>query len=305
MRVVPPLTISDARLTDTTVAEPDTGEVVWDAATNWATGSVVYLAANHTRYERLTPGGVDATSPHLDDGTRWLELGPTNRWAMFDLLRNTGTTGASPLVVEITPGERVNSLGVLGMVADSLTVVVTSVSGGGVVFDETISLSTRDTGSWSDYFFGAFTFQEAVALFDLPPYSDAIITVTLERASGAVTVGSLILGMSVFLGDTQYSPRREALNFSVVERDEFGNSRMVVRRNVPKTSQTLWTRKPLVNKVLKTVEELNAVPALWSGLDDATDDYFEALLILGFYRNFSIDLSHPDVAVSAFELEEV
>ena len=34
--------------------------------------------------------------------TYWEELGYTNRWRMFDLLRNTGATSPSPVVVDIT-----------------------------------------------------------------------------------------------------------------------------------------------------------------------------------------------------------
>lgn len=302
MRVIPPLTITDALLTDTSVPEPDTGEVAWNAATSYTVGQTVYLASNHTRYENLI-AGVNATSPHLDDGTRWLELGPTNRWAMFDLLRNTGTTDASPLVVEITPGRRVDSLAIVGAIADSVTVEM--VNGVTTVYSRTENLSTRDTSSWYEYFFGSFGYRSAVALFDLPPYVAGVITVTFTRAAGDVTVGGLILGTSVYVGDTQFSAESDALNFSTVERDEFGNSLLVPRRTVPKTNQTLFCDKARVNRIIKVREDLNAVPALWSGLDDASDGYFEALLILGYYRRFTVSLDHPDVAVISLELEEV
>lgn len=302
MRVVPPLSITDARLTDSTVNEPDTGEVAWNPLTTYAEGQIAYLAANHTRYERII-AGTTAASPDVDDAGNWAAVGPTNRWAMFDLLRNTGTTGPSPLIVEITPGVRVDSLALVGLVADAVTVSVET--GAGVVYSETFNLSTRTTVSWSDYFFGAFSYRAALALFDLPPFVDAVITVEVTRATGDVTVGGLIVGTSVKLGNTQYSPKNDALNFSKVERNDFGDSILIPRRTVPKTLQQLWCEKTRVNKVIATRDLLNAVPALWSGLDDDEDGYFESLLILGYYRQFSISLDYPDVAQISLELEEV
>jgi hypothetical protein len=150
-----------------------------------------------------------------------------------------------------------------------------------------------------------FSYREAVAAFDLPPYVNAVITATFTRETGDVTVGGLILGTSVYLGDTQYEAQSDALNFSTVDREFDGTAVMIRRRTVPKTSQELWCEKVRVNKVIKVREELNAVPALWSGLDDAEHGYFEALLILGFYRTFTINMAHPDRAVISLELEEV
>lgn len=301
MRVIPPLEITDARLTSSSAAEPGPGEVAWNAATAYSVGDQVYLASNHTRYERLVAGTTPA-SP-ATDGLNWADLGPTNRFAMFDLLRNTGTVAASPFTVVITPGQRVDSLGLVGLVADSVTVEMES--GGDVVYSRTIDLSTRATNSWYDYFHGVFSFRSAIVLFDLPPYVGGAITLTFNRSAGDVTVGGLIVGTSVYLGNTQYSAESDALNFSTVERDQFGNSRLIPRRTVPKTNQTLFCEKSRVNKVIQTREDLNAVPALWSGLDDLTDGYFEALLILGYYRRFTINLEHPDVAIVSLELEEV
>lgn len=301
MRVIPPLEITSGRLTSSGAAEPGVGEVAWNAATPYTLGQQAYLPSNHTRYERLV-AGTTPVSPDADP-VNWADIGPTNRFGMFDLLRNTGTVSASPFTVVITPGQRVDSLGLVGLVADSVTIEMHN--GGVLVYSHAVNLSTRATASWYDYFHGLFSFRSAFALFDLPPFVAGVITLTFARATGDVTVGGLILGTSVYVGDTQYNAESDALNFSVVERDTFGNSRLIPRRTVPKTNQSLFCEKARVNKVIKVREELNAVPALWSGLDDATDGFFEALLILGYYRRFTISLDHPDIAVIALELEEV
>lgn len=236
-------------------------------------------------------------------GTKWIDVGPTNRFAMFDLLRSTATTITSPLTVVITPGRRVDSIALVGLVADSVTIEMTS--GGGTVYSETIDLSTREVVDWYDYFFAPFSTTPSFALFDLPPYTNGIITVTITRATGMVSCGGLVLGTAVYLGQTQYEAESDALNFSKVIRDDFGDATLVPRRTVPKVNARVMCTKANVNKVRDLRTALNAVPALWSGLDDATDAYFEAVLILGFYRQFGINLAYPEHALISLELEEV
>ena len=266
-------------------------------------GTHTAYAAVHRRYESLA-GSNTGNPPAIDDGTKWLDIGPTNRWACLDLLRNTATVfPASPGTIVITPGERVDSIGLVGLVADSveITVTVSAVE----VYSYTEDLSTREVLSWYDYFFAPFSTKAAIALFDLPPYTNGVITVTLTRSGGLPECGGLVLGLSTYLGRTLHDAENVALNFSSVTRDDFGNSQLVQRRTVPKTTQRVRCSKAQVNKITATREALNAVPALWSGLDDSDSGYFEALLILGFYRTFTITMDQPEEGLVTLELEEV
>ncbi len=265
-------------------------------------GTHTATAYIHRNYESLI-GSNTGNPPPIDDGTKWLDLGPTNRWKMFDLLRSTGTEVASPLTVVVTPGERVDSIALVGMIADEVTIEVSS--GGDIVYSYTENLNTRATVSWYTYFFGAFSYKAALALFDLPPYVDASITVTLTRATGNVVCGGLLMGRSVYIGKTLHNAESDALNYSTVDRDTFGDATLVPRRSVPKTVQRVVCDRTNVNRVTRIRTDLNAVPAIWSGLDDASHGYFEPLLILGVYRQFTIAMDQPDQATVTLELEEV
>jgi len=309
MNVIPPLTITDARLTSSTVSEPDAGspstEPVYDAGTTYALGDLAISTTTHLRYESLAAGNIG--NP-LTDTTKWLELGPTNKWAMFDLLRNTATTAPASIEVVITPGVRVDSIALLAMVADTVMVEMHSAVGSPseLYYSYTQDLSTREVFDWYDYFFQLFTTQASLALFDLPPYTNGVITVTLTKSSGDVECGACVLGSYVYIGQVQQEAESDVLNFSTVERDfAGGTSLMVQRRNVPKTIQQIWLDKSRVNAVRVLRDALNAIPAVWSGLDDSANGYFEALLILGFYKRFSINLKLPEHAVISLELEEI
>lgn len=241
--------------------------------------------------------------PATDAAGWWIDVGPTNRWAMFDLLRNTGTTTASPLTVSLTPGQRVDSIGVVGMVADEVTITVTVA--GSTVYTASADLLNRPTSGWYDYFFGPFRYRQEFARFDLPPYTGATITITLAKANGDVTCGGVVLGSSVYLGRTLHEAESDALNFSKIDRDDFGTATLAPRRSVPRTVQSLRCKKSDVDRILQLRDDLNAVPALWSGLDDQDSGYFSALLIVGVYKRFTITMDQPEDALISLELEEV
>jgi hypothetical protein len=385
MRVIPPLTITEARLTSSTAPEPGVGEAAWASGTTYAIGDKVILgspsstvtitiaspvvvswASNglpdgtpivltttgalptgltagriyyvvnraagtfqlsatldgaaivttgsqsgthtataqiHRRYESQAASNI-GNPPAIDAGTKWLDIGPTNRWACFDLLRNTATTfPASPGIIVITPGQRVDSIGLVGLVADSVTVKVTVAAVD--VYTRTENLSTREVLDWYDYFFAPFTYKSAFALFDLPPYSTGVITVTLTRSVGLPELGGLVLGSNVYLGRTLHDAENDALNFSKVNRDDFGNSELVPRRTVPKVKATTRIAKAGVNKAIAARVALNAQPALWSGLDDTESGYFEPLLILGYYRQMTVTMDQPEEGLLNLELEEI
>lgn len=276
----------------------------YSGATTYAVGDTVQDNTTHKVYESLAAGNVGNA---LTDTTKWLYLGFNNRWAMFDLLRNTATVHASEITVVLAPGQRINSVALLGLVADSVTVRMDSgPTSGANYYTFTEDLTTRDVFNWYDYFFVDFTVRTNILLLDLPPYATAYTTITLTRAVGDVECGACVIGSKVYLGEVQHQAESDVINFSSVTREFDGSTAtMIQRRNVPKSNQTLLLDKSRVNVVRAARDLLNATPAVWSGLDDDTDGYFESLLILGFYKRFSINLALPEHAIITLELEEI
>ena len=302
MRAIPPITITDALLTSSTVAEPAAGETAWNAATPYLVGDEAIRTSTHRIYERLV-AGTTATAPESDT-TNWLDIGPTNRLSMFDTLRNSATTAATTMTIVVTPGQRVDSIALMGVVGETATISMTS--GGPVVYTVTDNLVLRNTLSWTNYFFGAFKYSGSTVHFDLPPYSNGIITVTISRSSGTVSCGAMVLGQSVYMGQVLSQAKSEALNFSSVTRDAFGNATLVPRRTVPATNSTLH----ITNDMVDTLRDLralgNATPLVWSGLDDSTENpCFDSLLVLGIYKEFSIAMENTGYGSVQLSLEEI
>jgi hypothetical protein len=259
----------------------------------------------HKVYESLAAGNL-ANYPPLDvlaTTPKWLFVSYTNRWKMLDLLRNTYTESASPLTVVLTPGTRIDSLAAVGVVADTVQIDVTV----GAVnhYSETITMTGRETTGWYQYLIGAFTQKQSLVRFYIPPVTGAVFTVTLTKAVGNVKCGGLVLGRKEYIGGVQMNPEGDTLNFSTVTRDSFGNSELVPRRNVPKTSQTLFLPAQYINRVRALRDTLNAAPAVWAGLSDDDNNYFELLLILGYYRRFTISGTYNNFATINLDLEEI
>lgn len=234
----------------------------------------------------------------------WIESGATNRWAAFDLERNTQSVGASPMAMIFAPGERINSVAVLGMVADS--VAITATSDGVIVWQKTFDLRIRSVSDGYDYCFEPFDRAPSAVALDIPPFTNVAIAAVLQRSDGGdVSCGSVVVGTSVYLGGVKYGAESDAMNFSTVTRDIYGTATLVKRRTAPKTNQTMSVKKERLNKILKVRDLLDAVPAVWVGLDDALDGYFEALLILGIWKRFVPNLSDPSDLNISLELEEI
>lgn len=303
MRVIPPQSISD--ISSSTIMEPDTdvGEVAWVSAGSYTIGDQRIRTTTHKVYEAISTHSGRTALPEVDT-VYWFEVGPTNKWALFDLYRNTSSvipTGG--FSTSIALGKRIDAIAVLGARITDITVQVTSVAGGGIVYGPTtFPLVSRDVQDYYDYFFMDFDYKPSILIFDIPPFIDAIVTIS-STASG--TISSVVLGTSEYIGYTLKGHKNDALNFSLITRDTYGNSTLVQRRSVPKTSQTIIVKKNDLANLLRLRDQLNAAPAVWSGLDDSTEGYFEALLILGIYKNLSISIDYPEYVTCTLELEEL
>lgn len=109
-------------------------EAAYNGAATYNLGDT--CSANHRTYESLAASNTGNPLPVLPETLTdyWQDVGPTMRYAMFDLSRNTQTVGPSPLTAVIAVGERINTAGLTGMRGNTLLLKATSVSAGGTIF---------------------------------------------------------------------------------------------------------------------------------------------------------------------------
>jgi hypothetical protein len=298
MKVIKPVTITDAMLVSTTVAEPAAGETVWDGAHTYIVGDEIVSTTSHRRYASLV-GSNMGNDPATDDGTKWSDLGPTLRWAMFDNEVNTQSTGTTALTVELAPGI-VNSLAVMEMVGTQLDVTMTDGHAGPEIYSASFPLDTSSILDWYGYFFEPFRQRKSVVLQDLPPYASGHITVEVS-SSGDVAIGQCIVGTVYPLGPASTGIQAGIHDYSKKVTDADTG---VVSLDVRKYAKTLKAMFKVptggIDAVHQVLEDLRAVPAVWIADDKGT---YDALTVFGFYTDFSLTVAYAQTSFYNLEIE--
>jgi hypothetical protein len=294
MKAVKPTLITAAMLVSTTATEVYSA---WNPVTSYALDDIVLLTSTQRLYQRLVPG-TTATSPELDT-TNWLDIGPTNKLAMFDSEISTLTTATTTLTTVLAPGY-VNSLALFGLVGQTLTVTVRDGLAGPVVYGPSvIALDGTIIADWYQYFFEPSVQLAEVALTDLVPYQDAHITITLD-GTGTVECGICLIGTFYMLGDTEFGATVSIIDYSRKETDTFGVTTFVRRAYSKRMNARMMLDTAQINKVQRVLADLRATPCAWIGTDESG---FEPLTVYGFYRDFSIDVAYPTKSYCSLEIE--
>ena len=301
MKVIKPTAITDAMFVSSTI--PETDYPAWNAATNYTIGTKVMRAVSgvHRNFENLI-AGVDATLPELATTgatPRWLDLGATNRWAMFD--NKVGTLSSTPLDLTqvLAPGS-ISGVAALGLTGRTLQIKMKDTVGGTVVYDRTIDLDGTIITSFYEWFYEDFQQLTDITLTDLPQqYFTPEVTFKLTSTS-AVSCGTFSLGKVYTLGLSQYGASVGIISYSVKTTDIFGNTTVVKRQNSKRNNLKLMTDKSLFNRTYQLLASLDSVPCVYIGAEALG---YEPMIVYGFWKDFSIDVAYPTMNLTNIEIE--
>jgi hypothetical protein len=253
----------------------------------------------HKIYESLVAGNKSNYPPTdvLAAVPKWLEVSSTNRWKMFDLTYESQTSNADIITVTLTPGEICDSVVLLNLEASRITIVVTDPTDG-EVYNQTIFLEASETVVWgTDEQWGTdevwqggsyIEIIEKVGLkLDLPPYTNASITITILSADATAKCGTLIIGRKKTLGITEWSPSVGIIDYSIKEADTFGNFSVVARAYSKRASCVFAVNTVSHVEVLRLLTLYRTTPLIWILSDD-----YNTTIVYGFYKEFTISLGH-------------
>lgn len=294
MKVIEPITVTDANLTSSTIAEDD--YPVWDGATPYTIGDRrIYV---HVIYEALTSNTNKQPDQNPLD---WLNVGATNRWKMFDAKVGTQSTATTSMTVVITPGSA-NAISLVNVDAAYADIVMTDPLAG-VVYSRTIRLSSTIISSdWYSYFTDPITARSVFTVTNLPLYPNASISITVRKEIGeTVALGSLVVGMvrqwgirpSILTGATT-----GIQDYSRKERDQFGNLLIVERAFAKRARWGIILTHREIDAFQARMAAIRAKPAVFIG-----SDRLDSTVIYGFYRDFSVVISSSRNAECSIELE--
>lgn len=296
MKVIKPIQINDTNLVSSTILEPDAarGEVAWTAGT-YVLGT--RRVVNHKIYEVVADPSTsdEPTAGAAANPATWVYVQPTNRYAMFDNVNSTISTGDN-LSVNIATGRVAAGLAGFSVKADTINVTCVSASAG-EVYNINIQMLNSDTISdWYTYFFEPIVYIDQFILTDIPAYSDLTVTVTLTGTGS--NIGTLILGDVVDLGVALYGTNWQGLDFSKKERDQFGNTILSQGRTADRLDYNIHTDKGRFGYVKQQLRQLTGVPSVWIGNPDDVND---GTAVFGYYVDNQINISNPsklDVSIT-------
>ena len=297
MKFIKPVQIADAEFVSSTVAETD--HAAWSSGTTYAVGDKVIKITTHRIYESVQAGNTNH-DPATDDGTWWIDIGPTNRWAMFDRTVGTVTTDASaPLDVVIAPGI-INSLALLDLSGTAVTISMTDGVAGPTVYDQTYTLGdTAELFDWYDYFFTPIVPKTSLIVRDLPPYADGQITVSIAGVTAAAC-GTLSVGTTVDIGRTRYGAGVGILDYSRKETDVFGVTTVLERAFAKRIEVSVLTDNIRLDYLARQLASVRATPCVWAADNNAG---YESLIAYGFYKDWRITIPYPNQSEISMTIE--
>lgn len=296
MKVLAPLAITDALLTSSTLAE--TEHAAWNSGTTYAAEDRVIYA--HKVYESLQASNTNKTPGATASALWWIEVGPSNRWAMFDGSVSTASADTTDIEVVITPGAVVDAVAIIAGIGS--TVRVQMHDGATSVYDQTQSLDSTPIEDWESYFFADQVLAGELLFSGLPRYFSGVITVTIEATSSAIaSVGALLLGRLHSIGDTAPNASAGITDYSRKETDTFGTTSLLQRSFAKRSQQRIVMDTDDLRRVQALLSGLRATPAAWIGDDDTAR--FAPLAIFGWFRSFSIDIPGPVTSYCTLEIE--
>lgn len=293
MKVIKPTEISPSSIVSSSLQET---EAAWDSGTSYQTGDIVVDGYSGI-YQALQNNSntQPSTAPLI-----WTYLRPANRWALFDSGISTVSTANQVIDVTLATGN-MQGLAILNLNATSVTVTVTDGQGGPVIYTSTQNL-VGVVYDWYQYFFFDPDTQKISAIFvDMPSSYTNTYTNIVITGSGTVSVGTVVAGRLVTIGSSQQGFTAGIQDYSVKQTDEFGQTTFVQRNFSKRISGQVLVNNADLNRVQRVLYDLRAVPAVW--MASQNPNFEEALVVFGYYRDFSTDISYPNYSYCSLDIE--
>lgn len=310
MKIIIPTEINDTRLTSTNVAEdnaPDGNPSEWLIGTAYSTDDVVKVTNTtepniHRIYQALqaTTGDEPWLEADEENPVNWIIVGSTNAWRMFRSEANDITVNATTIDVTITPDERITSMAFFQLQADTVQIIINSVTGGGEVYNETFELDNpAGVGSWWGWLWTPISKRQTLTVFDLPNYKDNIIQIIITGGSDT-ECGIFVLGNQKEIGESQYGLNAGIRDFSVKETTAFGKVRVVQRGFSDTIQDAVYLPTNRFDDIKRTLTDLRGIPVVWVASED-----FEATIVYGFYNRFDPVISNPSTSLCNLKIEGI
>ena len=256
-------------------------------------------------YQCLVSHVSSGSNGPLQSVTNWVRVGPTNQFAVFDTKVSSQTTATAELTFVFRAGS-LDTIALLNLLGSSAAIGVSEVARSNSslynVLDRDVRYLAGDQSlDWYSYFFyDADTIKTQAIFTSLISSTDNLVTVRISGA-GTVGIGIETTGKVKTLGGTQYGANTGIIDYSRKETDAFGNTSLVVRNYSKRMNAKIYIENANLNSSQRFLYSIRATPVLWIGVSDI--QYEEPLVVYGFYKDFSTEISYPSASLCDLSIE--
>jgi hypothetical protein len=304
MRMTPPITLT---LDATNVTASTYNE--WLTGTTYSIGDNVKVTFEsdgttprvpHYEFEALTAGS--GKYPH-DNPTDWLKLGATNQYKMLDDRTSSQTTRTDNIAVTLGNVNKCDTIGLFRLDAQEVRIVVKD-STPTTIYDETHTLISQGSTSWSEYFFSDIVYRDALILTIPALYLNMTIELTITAGAGLdAKCGHVAVGKYIYLGCTEYGAETGIQDYSVKQTDDFGETYLLERTYAKLVSGQVFVEPGAYDGVNDILISNRATPCIYDFNNDTTS--LASFSIFGFSRRFRPIYESHGKTVCLLEIEDL
>ena len=220
----------------------------------------------------------------------WVQVAPTNYYAMLDARTDSQTTNATDIVMTFDIQNQ-DTFSLLNLKATAINISLFDNDVGGITYDNDINVQDESgVIDFYSYCFNEFVFIDNAYVDDIPLTQSGVLTITISGAD--VAVGRLVVGKSIFIGDTEFGVSLGIESYSSRDIDAFGGVKLKQRGSVNIDTYTIKIPTSKVIELRSTAKKYDAVPSLFIG-DESEDSIVKNLLNFGYWTSFNMVLPNP------------
>ena len=275
----------------------------YDPLITYAKDAIVIVAVDHKKYLSLQGTNLNHPPAGTTPDLWWSVPSNTAPWTPFDAKIGSQVERTGSLKYTLTPGDIVAGISFFQLSASSIDITMTDPTEG-VVYEKTINLiSTSNVFDAYSYYFAPFLRTRNTAKIDLPPYRNAVITLSINAGSDTSTAkcGEIVFGPSQYAGDEQYEPSMEIVDWSTNKTDLWGNVETSKKPVSKKINIEMTIANSILPSVIDFMEDYRSTPVVWIGVE-TIEDVKSVYLIYGRYSRASTVLKYLSTSLILIEI---
>lgn len=285
MIVVEPIAVTDGSFDDAESNVPENENPLFVLGTSYTVGQkVMETTGVHRNYECLIANNDQTPSEQTVDGNNdpyWLDLGATNRWAMFDTVINNQTTNSGSITFKLMPSQIIDTISLLNISGYEVQIVGTDPVDG-EFYNETFDLiSTDGIIDGYTYCFNGFSTVPDIVAEGIPPYGSGEFEITLLSEDNA-KIGEFVYGTRYDIGEALVGAQPGIESFSSKGQNVFGGYELIKRGNRKLLDIDTIAITERIDDISQKMAKIIDKPCLWVG-----DVNRSSLIIYGFLSAYN------------------